>query len=233
MPNAKHSSQLSFLTKFSSEIFQKDDYIGYDKSKSMIAMAKSCGTGEKSEERISFTDSLETVVEKVKNSSINSVLILSSVIHEVYSYGKKKDIAEFWNFVLNTGFDYVVVRDMCTTSDIDRPTPEDVFRFFSNNISDGRKKQIKEFEERWGSLKENKNFVHFILKCRWLQNWDRELNENYLSYNCDEFLSKMVSKFNIDYFERFRVPYLEKTILEEFKLKLADFTHIKGMFSTR
>jgi hypothetical protein len=38
-------------------------------------------------------------------------------------------------------------------------------------------------------------------------------------------------KYNLDYFERFRVPFLDKCIKEDIGIELDQCTHIKAIFS--
>ena len=85
----------------------------------------------------------------------------------------------------------------------------------------------REFEKEYGSISHMKNLVHFLLKYRWKINWDRELHENYFCTTIDEFLKHMNLYFNINYLERFRVPFLEQCWKEDFGIELDDYTHVK------
>ena len=208
-------------------------YIGYDISEDMINLAKTkCGI---STDRILFTDSWSSVETVLKlNQDAESVLILSSVVHEVYSYARPEsdDIGKFWKRVRNSGFKYICVRDMMCSEDINRPTDEkfaNAFKRKANYI-----KYISEFENKWGEIRHNnKNAVHFLLKYRWTINWEREVNENYFPLYIDEFMERFNEKYNVTYFERFRVPYLDKCIKEDFGIELEDYTHIKAVFEIK
>lgn len=208
-----------------------NEYIGYDISSEMINLAKTkfnyCTN------KVSFTDCWKDVEDKLKTHKGKKVLILSSVIHEVYSYAKDiKEIAEFWGKVRNSGFDYICVRDMMYSKDMDRVNP-DLFARFGKNCNSSFNNQIKEFEQIWGTLTNNKNLIHFLLKYRWTINWDRELNENYFPIELNDFLINFEDKYNITYLERFRIPFLEQCWKETFGIEIEDYTHIKAIFEIK
>lgn len=210
-------------------------YIGYDISDSMIELAKSKFSHSTSS--VLFTTSWTDVMEKVNTySNMKSVLILSSVIHEVYSYAESNnDIDEFWDRILNGGFNYICVRDMMVSKDINHKPDIDIFEFEENNIPHftDRMKYYKDFIKHWGSTNENKNFIHYLLKYRWTINWEREVNENYFPIYLEDFLKAFNQKYNISYLERFRVPFLEKCWKEDFDIEIKDYTHIKTIFELK
>ena len=202
-------------------------YVGYDISDQMISFAKSkfCGDPKSA----LFTTKWEDVITRVKYFS-NTVLILSSVIHEVYSYGTSKDISDFWNTALGSRFDYVIVRDMMLSSaSITRtPDPSDIRLVTSNSDHDT---QVEEFEKVWGPIDNNRNLIHFLLKYRWEINWERELYENYFPIVIEEFLERVEAfGYQLDYFEKFRIKVVEDQIKKDFGIQLRDTTHIKAIF---
>ena len=209
-------------------------YIGYDISETMIELAKTNYHGPVNANVI-FTNEWNEVEKNIEWTKIcteyKSVLILSSVIHEVYSYAKDgNDITEFWNRVLNTGFDYVVIRDMCPSEDIDRRSDihiEDKVRDKADITL------LDEFENEWGSISNNRNMIHFLLKYRWKVNWKREVHENYFPISSNLLIQMFNDAFNVDYFERFRVPFLDKCLKEDYNIELTDYTHIKAIFTKK
>jgi len=208
-------------------------YIGYDISETMIDLAKTNYHGPL-DSYVVFTNQWNEVKKELDNSKIipnmKSVLILSSVIHEVYSYAKDlSDIDDFWNKVLNSNFDYIVIRDMCPSEDIDRGS--DVF--IETKIREqSETKLLEEFEQVWGKISNKRNLIHFLLKYRWRVNWKRELHENYFPITTQILLGSF-EKYNIDYFERFRVPFLDKCWKEDFDVEISDYTHIKAIFTKK
>ena len=74
--------------------------------------------------------------------------------------------------------------------------------------------------------------LHFLLKYRWKINWEREVAENYFPIFIEDFLEIMKS-YNIIYFERFRVQFLDDEIKKDFNIGLTDYTHVKGVFTLK
>lgn len=209
-------------------------YIGYDISETMIELAKT--KFSHNAYNVLFTTDWDAVKEKVETySAMESVLILSSVVHEVYSYSKyPQDINEFWGRVLNTGFKFICVRDMMCSEDADRKDI-DLYAKFKENVPFATTNSIllNEFEKIWGYTTNVKNLMHFLLKYRWVINWKREVEENYFPIYISEFLSKFNEKYNLNYFNRFRVPFLDKCWKEDFDVELNDNTHIKAIFEIK
>lgn len=214
----------------------KGKLIGFDISDTMINLAnekfKNMSTTEL---EICFTTRWQEVIDMINDyNEAKKVLVCNSVIHEVYSYADdSSDINWFWKIVNHSGFDYVCVRDMMVSERVEHKTDKKMLDTFYEHVEDSKpelKKYIKEFEEHWGSLEDNKNFLHYLLKYRWTTNWKREVNENYFSVMTEEFLTKM-RRFKKIYFEEFRVPFLENCWEEDFGVKLKDTTHIKAIFA--
>lgn len=226
-------STINYLCDFNKDNHSRNTYIGYDISETMIEIAKGNFNGNDKEDVV-FTSSWDVVSDILKTHEHETkILFLSSVIHEVYSYAKTTDeIDAFWNKVLHTGFDYIIVRDMMVTYDTIKETkPNDLKRIQIPKYE----KQLKEFEEKHGSCKTLKNFMHFLLKYHWKVNWEREVNEDYFPLMVEDFLEIMMySCYNLDYFKRFRVPFLDEKIKKDFNgIVLTDYTHIKAVFSKK
>lgn len=211
-------------------------FIGYDISETMIELAKTKFNHYTNTVR--FTSSWDEVEESVKKyTNMESVLILSSVIHEVYSYAENNsDIDLFWERVLTTGFKYVCVRDMMCGKDINRKPDIELIQKINDSIgfATSLSRQRNEFSNIWGSISDNnKQLIHFLLKYRWTINWDREVHENYFPIYVDEFLRAFSDKYNISFLERFRVPFLEQCWRDTFGIEIEDYTHIKTVFELK
>lgn len=196
-------------------------FVGYDLSEEMLQRAKL------KTPTVKYTNDWYEVIMEIKHSSKKSVLILSSVIHEVYSYAEsEQDIINFWSRVRHTGFDYIVVRDMIPDKSIDRKSePDEEIKILRRCNRD----QLFEFESHFGLVSNNKNLVHFLLKYRYTVNWNREVNENYFPLYKDEFLEKFVG-FEPIYVEPFKVIFLMACVKRDFDIWLRDNTHIKAVF---
>ena len=210
-------------------------YVGYDISEEMIKLAKTNYHGPVNA-NVKFTTDWNICRKNASGAFVKrkKVLIMSSVIHEVYSYANdENDIVDFWNKV-TSDFDYIVIRDMCPSKDIDRDARKSLTKAVETSKA-VTSEQLGEFSEIWGTLTNNKNAIHFLLKYRWKVNWDRKVHENYFPIYVENLIKKITDKdfYKIDYLERFRVPFLDKCIKEDFGIELDDFTHIKAIFSKK
>ena len=152
------------------------------------------------------------------------VVVLNSVIHEIYSYSLK-EIETFWS----TLFDrvrpgYIVVRDMCVERSTSRA---------ADPISVARIKQlfdldkIAQWESKWGSLHENWSLVNFLLTYRYADNWDREYRENYLPVSVESLLARFPREYTPTFVEHYTLPFLREQVMEDFGIQLQDRTHLK------
>lgn len=220
-------------------------YVGYDCSQTMIDLAKT-NYRENADSAVFTTnwDKVTSTLKVPRDCDYCTVIILSSVIHEVYSYSTgENDIKEFWNRVKNSGFDYIVVRDMMARKHMDRSAEDsDEYKKITNKLfynmytrTDAEycltRKMLKEFEEIHGSIKNMKNLIHFLLKYRWRTNWEREKNENYFPIYVEDFL-KIIKEplYQLIFFENFRVRFLDDCFRKDFDIQLEDNTHIKAIF---
>ena len=150
-----------------------------------------------------------------------SALILSSVLHELYSYSSFQDIVNFWEYA--DEFDYIVIRDMAISDNSALTVvPEGEPELLRNLYPE----QAKDFEKIWGSLAVTKNFLHFLLKYKYTENWKRELHEDYL-INTSERIQSQVNNKSIVYKEHCVLPYLKDTWGKEFGVNVKTPTHLK------
>lgn len=158
-----------------------------------------------------------------------AVLNLSSVIHEVYSYCTCDEIKEFWANVFWRNFKYISIRDFCVNKSINRNTDVNDYAKLIRHASENKiSYKIDDFESTCGSLRDNRNMVHFLLKYRYDTNWDREVRENYLPITLEQILSFIpTDKYEIVYFEDYILPFTKNKVKEDFDIDLHDNTHIK------
>ena len=160
----------------------------------------------------------------------NTALNLSSLIHEVYSYGTPESIEEFWRFVTGSGFGYIANRDMCLDRSADRPAlKEDVIKVRSG-YDPG---MIRQFEAIHGSITDNRNLIHFLLKYRYADNWEREVRENYLPVSVEDIMGRIAgngSGYRLIYFDHYILPFIAGTIKKDFDISIKDYTHVKFIY---
>ena len=153
-------------------------------------------------------------------------LVLSSVIHEVCNYSSVDEIKKFWLTVFSGSFDYIVIRDMMPGRSIDRPSDitdlSRVYRKFWNSS------QLEEFQNNFGSIENNKQLIHFLLKYQYLEpNWAREVKENYFALYREQMLSFIPLGYKVIYHEHFIPPYIKEEIENDLAITIKDPTHLK------
>jgi trans-aconitate methyltransferase len=154
-----------------------------------------------------------------------AALNLSSVLHEVYSYSTKEQIEEFWKYVNNCGYKYIIIRDMVSNIDYADAKESDVEKVRNNKQYESK---LKEFEDIWGTIDNQRNLIHFLLKYRYNVNWNREVRENYIPLTDVGLLEELdLYRYDAVYSDEFTLPFLKDTIKKDFDIDIEDVTHIK------
>lgn len=212
------------LIHFLHSLFPEINYIGYDIDDTMLEEARK---KFHKDDKVKFTsdwEEVETAAIENNNSNKNTAVVLSSVIHEIYAYGTRNEVEEMWKNVFSFFFKYVIIRDMVPGFSIDKKSDiNDV----KNVLRKASSSQIRDFEQIWGSVEQNKNLVHFLLKYRYTNNWEREVKENYLPITREELLRTIPDEYNIEFHEHYILPFLKKIVKKDFGIELKDNTHLK------
>lgn len=198
------------------ELFPQYTYFGYDNCHEMIQ------TAEEKNQGIMFSDDFNTLVANINPKE--SVLNLSSVIHEVYSYCTKEQIAEFWNRVFKTGFKYICFRDMMLSeSESSRYTFSmcDFIKFPAGKVND--------FIMNWGNVETNVSAIHLFLKSQFFksENWGREVKENYLPIFVEDLLKIIPKNYEITYCRHYVFPYFKEYCKKNAGIDLTIPTHLQ------
>lgn len=203
--------------------------IGYDCSREQLNLAGKLAPN------CEFTDDIRYVKDRVQKEKYSAIL-LSSVLHEIFSYCSEEGIEDFENFLYDTGFTHIVIRDMMT--------------FPTNNYSIGHKQynqlinmvghagviqKFRQFEQTWGLCDIMQNLLHFLLKVNYSgEDWSRELKENYFSVDANQFFMAMPENYYVNYQLRYPLPYLQEIAKKDFGINsLVHNTHIKLILSER
>lgn len=208
------------LIHFLHTLFPEYCYVGYDIDENMLDQARS-KFGE--DDDVSLTSDWSKVEDLLEGSE-KTAIILSSVIHEVYAYGTRKDVDDVWSRVYSGLFDYIVVRDMIPSTTIDKKSDINDVRNIMRKSNQGR---LRDFEQVWGSIEQNKNLVHYLLKYRYKDNWAREVKENYFPLTREEFISSIPDEYEIEFHEHYVLPFLKNVVKKDFGIVLKDNTHFK------
>ncbi len=197
--------------------------IGYDLDDSMLEKAASV-LGKDA----LLTSSWDEVVAELQNYN-SPLLNLSSVIHEVYSYSHSSVIKKFWEKqVFGGSFKYITIRDMIPSVEIHK---NEISKFIEDvkkveELADSH--YLQSFEDRWGTIDNNyRTFVHFLLKYRYTDNWDREVNENYLPVSLETVKKKIPSSYSIVYEKNFILNFIQEQVKKDFDVEITHSTHTK------
>lgn len=215
------------LINFLSQLLPEMNFIGYDNNKDMINAARN---KNKDNKNTMFFDSLKEFITFGKERGIDSnnmAINLSSIIHEVYSYSSNEGVKDFWDFVNLYNFKYIIIRDMCLDETAHRPSlKEDLIKIKSKYNSN----KIKEFECYNGTINDNYNLVHFLLKYRYVDNWDREVRENYLPCSVEKIASNINNRYELIYFDHYILPFISRVVKRDFDIIIKDYTHVKFIY---
>lgn len=150
-----------------------------------------------------------------------SAIVLSSVLHEVYSYCTPEEIVSFWNEVRR--FDYIVIRDMCVTHETKHIRVTNV-----DEVLKPYQDQAADFEKVWGKIDTLDSYLHFLLKYMYTDNWEREVKENYLP-NTMEALVHLAKgdDHSIVYHNHSTLPYLRDKWRNDIGIVVDTPTHLK------
>lgn len=154
----------------------------------------------------------------------SSMVLLSSVIHEVYSYGNDNSVNRFWENIFSNNFKYVSIRDMMYSAGFKGFDEDDIIK-----IKDvANKKQLISYEKVWGPVDQNyRNTIHWLLKYPYVDNWERELHENYLPLSIEELKNKIPAGWSILYEDFHILGHVQRKIKREIDVDLIYPTHIK------
>ena len=225
-----------FLIETMQKFYPNKTYIGYDINPEMLkAAAKRLGSKEtwgaetvsiRIGKNIKITKDWAEVmiaVRRIQDEGLRVCVILSSVIHEIYSYGPAK-VEEFWNQLWSLNADFIAIRDMSVSSTTSRPSdPITVARIRQTY----NREMLAQWETQWGSLEENWSLVHFLLHYRYTTNWERELRENYLPINKERLLALVPVNYFPHFIEHFTLPFIRQKVMDDFGIQLQDATHLK------
>ncbi len=203
------------LIKFLKDMFPEYTYIGYDKSEQMVEAAHRIFP------EVEVTDDWN----RTACSPESSLLNLSSVIHEVYSYCTNDEIEEFWDRVFKSGFKYVSFRDMM----LSQKTHSAPIETQNIVVPPAYTQLYKQYCDIWGEMENEASYLHFILKSQYLNNGNlqRELVENYFPITVEGFLQQIPDNYEIVYSDNYILPYLKWWIAKEYGITVTTPTHAK------
>jgi SAM-dependent methyltransferase len=156
-----------------------------------------------------------------------SVLVLNSVLHEVFSYCEPKEYDEFFANIRRLDFPFVAIRDMST--DIENWNLQEQYEMAQ--IFKAAKPELWRSMDKCGL--ENFDAVSFLLKYRYQENWARERMERYL-WNVGYIVTReLKGHYKVQEAEKFFIPFIFEQAKRDFPaLEIEPFnTHIKMLLA--
>lgn len=185
----------------------------------------------KSTEDITYTQSLNVVKKLIKGKK--ALLVMNSVVHEIYNY--EEEPFELLEDLFSLGFEYIWIRDL-NIYDFTFGKSTDYLKV-ANIIREKYTEQVRDFEEQYGAVAYPNNLLHFLLKFRYVENWKREVKEDYTLFA--RYTSKMErileKNYTTEYREEYVLPHTRKVNMDEFgiDLQMNCKTHYKGLFKKK
>ena len=191
-------------------------YIGIDNNVDMLAKAK--------EQHLEVYPSFEDIEGLV--DSFHCVLVLNSVMHEVFTYLTGVEQIILFAKMRGFNFKYIAIRDMFlySLSLEDLPTGKIYDAIINSKYKDTYRDYV--IFSSCGYKNYAPGLVDFLLKYTYKENWNRERDEQYL-WNWMPTISKNFSNYKIMYNSQFFIPYIREQIKKDFGIDLSICTHKK------
>lgn len=203
--------------------------IGYDLSQEMLNKAKGIVSN-----KVTLTTNWNKVRQELKGYK-NPTLLLSSVIHEVYSYGVTKVVKDFWEKqVFGGDFKYIAIRDMIPPISMEKKEKSLYINDIQKVKNNFDKQYIDSFEQKWGPMENSyRTFIHFLLKYKYTKNWNRENNENYVPISLETLFKKIPSNYTIEYQKSYLLDILKDKVKEDFDVDIDHPTHLQMLLKNK
>lgn len=196
-------------------LFPNIEFLGSDVNAEII----------KSNLKANTLENVDYFVPKKDNSALfdfNTLVIFSSVMHEIFSFMSPLEITDLLSEVVNARA--VAIRDM-------RFTPMSNDDNLRLELIPKESRMFKQFLESKHGEVSNELFLEFFLKREYLKNWEEELKESYFSVEWD----KLDNVFNsLDFTKVYHKLYINNYLSEKIKeVKwLTNSTHYKVIYKT-
>ena len=195
-------------------------YIGVDNSKEMADYAKAQGL------------EIYSSLSEIQNCDFNSsVLVMNSVVHELFSYCTGIQINSFFNAVRQLQPCFIAIRDMYLYH----------YQAFNFNIIKAAYAihESDKYKNQWYEYLNNYNYhldpdaavIEFLLKYRYQVNWEREKQERYLWDWLPYFQN--LEEYTIKVDQPFYIPFIKDQVKKDFGITLNGNTHRKILLSLK
>lgn len=187
-------------------------FIGYDIDDTMIAKAR----------RKAPWAEFYSNWDDIKVDPSRTIVNLSSVLHEIYHYCAPGGIEQFWHRIMTPGFAYITIRDMFMPQAL---PCGDIWR--QKVINAGYKSKLNDFETHWGPVRNTADMMHFLLKYKYTENWEREVRENYMPLS-PAALHKRIAGYTVQYEHFGALPYIVHQVKKDMDIDVSYIpTHLR------
>lgn len=153
------------------------------------------------------------------------VLNLSPINQDVYSYQDPKEGSLFWKAVFNSGFKYIAISNVIITEKPD--VAADVSDLEILNSNEMNRKRKEAYEKVYGKITTNQSLDHFLLKYRYIKNWEKERHENCFPLLYDDLMKLIPDGYEV-VFEKLYTNHLIRSQVEnDFGIQMQKPTHIQ------
>lgn len=191
-------------------------FIGYDINETML---------EKARVNAPFAE-YYSKWEDVKVNPNTTILNLSSVLHEVYTYSTPEELATFWQRIAIPGWAYITIRDM-----FKNPNNKMIGTAWRKRVRErGYAAKMDDFERIWGTIAHVNDAIHFLLKYKYTENWEREVAENYIPITPDALVRRLPD-YQITWKSYTSLPYIVHQVNKDFGIDIQNIpTHLRVVF---
>lgn len=182
-------------------------FIGIDHDNALLYKAANLNINNKNVKVYSLLNDID---EDLDNSEV--VMVLSSVCHEI------GDFQYELQYFIDDYCDYIVVRDMYfNNSYYEKQIP---FEMLLPIIKNSDQVRLVEFITKYNGINTLRQAYHWLLKYRYSENWEHELNEDYFSTKWDMF-----EEYTIIYDYRYTHKFTKEQVKKDFGIDLKLPTH--------
>lgn len=165
------------------------------------------------------------VLETLLNKSTKSMVIFSSVLHEIDDHTQRKLM-----HTVMTKFDTVVIRDMKQPTN-NEPIPNRTRKRVLEQVAPW---QAEMFENKWGKIVDKYGLYRFFLMNEFVENFETEVEEDYFGVLWGEIIWALEDAgFDMVYASAFTLPYRKQQVQKRFSHVMNDITHKKIIYTKR
>lgn len=197
-------------------LFPSITFIGYDINRELIHQANATMNFTPNI-MFYYSEEFDIMITDIKDkfSSDEICINFSSVLHEIFS-SHMEGRSTIKYLVEQLRSRYITIRDMYfgfkALGYYNGHLYENEVNNILNNLNIDRE-YSKQFQDKFGSLTNPRNLIHFLMKYQWKDNgWENELEEDYFSWNFNKIDRTLwnYDDYTIIFEAKYMLPYLRQ-----------------------